>query len=232
MGRLPRLIAPDHFGVLLALLLLLFVSLPLLGDLRFGAVLIATLATVVLALTFVASGIERGWALAIVGVGGVAVMLIAGDTLRSGSTNDALASALVTGLLAATPVLVLRRILGHERVTGSTVAGALCAYLLIGFTFASAYRTIAETDADAFTVELGSEANYFSFVTLTTLGYGDISPVSEVARSFATLEAVLGQVVLVTLVARFVGLLGEVRPAAARRRGSGEQPDDEGPSRR
>ena len=112
-------------------------------------------------------------------------------------------------MLVLTPFLVLRRVLAAPKVTVASVAGTLSAYLLVGITFGSLYRTMSVIDETAFSQPLGSAANYFSFVTLTTLGFGDIVAKSDMARSLVTLEAVLGQVLLVTLVARSVSTLGQ-----------------------
>jgi voltage-gated potassium channel len=98
------------------------------------------------------------------------------------------------------------------RVDMSLIYGALSVYLLIGIAFAWLYEAIYVIDPGAFKGveidplgELG-EFQYFSFVTLTTLGYGDISPTTRIAGSFATLEAIIGQVYLTVLVARLVGM--------------------------
>lgn len=91
------------------------------------------------------------------------------------------------------------------------INGAIAVYLLIGVCFAYVYQLIFTVDPGAFrgmTVATGETASfiYFSFVTLTTLGYGDISPVTRVGGSFATLEAIVGQLYLTVLVARLVGM--------------------------
>jgi Ion channel len=126
-------------------------------------------------------------------------------------------SAIVTALLVTTPFLVLRRVLHHPRITLATVAGGLCAYLLVGFAFASLYRTISLVEDDAFTPALESASTYFSFVTLTTTGFGDYVATSDITRSLVMLEAIIGQVLLVTLVARFVSTLGQERGEPPRR---------------
>lgn len=208
-------IGPDRFGLLLAIVLLSFVTTPLVQEREYGGVVLAlqTAAIVLLALT--ASGVPRRrvrWLSAGVGV---AAMTLASEAVVTDGAAAAWVSAVVTVLLAATPLLVLRRVLSQPRVTISSVAGSLSAYLLIGLTFGSLFRTISDIDEGAFSEVLGSQANYVSFVTLTTLGFGDIVPVSDLARSLVTLEAVLGQVVLVTLVARSVSTLGQKREREA-----------------
>lgn len=123
--------------------------------------------------------------------------------------------------LAYTILLILRFIFSSRRVTYSTICASLCAYLLIGVFWANVYSLTAIVDPDSFrfglveadgsgTMRFGGAHSiypiYYSFVTLTTLGYGDIVPTSSAARMFAAVEAVMGQVYLAVLVARLVGL--------------------------
>ena len=98
------------------------------------------------------------------------------------------------------------------RVDMALIFGALSVYLLIGMAFTSICEAIYVIDPGAFNGTNASPTSahgdfrYFSFVTLTTLGYGDITPKSEIAGTFATLEATVGQVYLTVLVARLVGM--------------------------
>src|SRR5262249_35868302 len=107
------------------------------------------------------------------------------------------------------------------RVTLDTLFASLCVYLLLGVVWALAYSIVAILDPAAFrlTLQTGefttglpvhregrSAALYFSFATLTTLGSGDISPISPVTRMLTTFEAITGQFYLAVLVARLVGL--------------------------
>jgi hypothetical protein len=118
-------------------------------------------------------------------------------------------------LLFVTAGVVLVRVLRHNAVTSRTISGAVAAYLFVGLGFASLANGINLVWPGAYATPDGvidfSSMTYFSFVTLATLGYGDIVPVSDWARSMATLEAVLGQIYLVTIVARLVALFGTVR---------------------
>ena len=118
-------------------------------------------------------------------------------------------------------VVVLVRVIAHQQVTRQTVIGAVCGYLLIGFLFAFVFAVITYLNPGAVTVsgrQLDaeyvanvsrrlSELMYFSFITLTTVGYGDIVPVSPIARSTAILEALSGQLYLAAFVARLIGAM-------------------------
>ena len=109
-------------------------------------------------------------------------------------------------------------IISDPTVTTDTLAGAVSAYLLIGITYGLAYGLIEQRHPGSFrdTVQPGkvfapSEFIFFSFVTLTTIGYGDIVPWGPHARALAILEGVTGIMYPAVLVARLVGLKGVVR---------------------
>ena len=113
---------------------------------------------------------------------------------------------------SSVPVAVLARLLRHRRVTLNTVYGALTAYFLIGLAWGFMYDTIQEIDAGSFAFpgppqeSYTDELLYFSLVTQTTLGFGDVTPVQAIPRTMAAVQAVAGQFYLVVLVARLVAL--------------------------
>lgn len=116
---------------------------------------------------------------------------------------------------------ILGRTLRARHVTFDTISAALCVYMLIGLAWAFIYTALFVFDKGAFSFPhnevLGTttfdEAHhvlsalmYYSFVTLSTVGYGDITPVSSTARSFSALEAIFGQFYIAILVASLVGI--------------------------
>jgi hypothetical protein len=113
-------------------------------------------------------------------------------------------------------VAILGYVLRSGKVTSDKIYGAICVYLLFGYAWAFAYSLIEEVQPGSFTSVTSMPANdivsrvmqmrYFSFVTLATVGYGDIVPHSPLARTIALLEAMLGQFYLVALIGRLVGL--------------------------
>lgn len=97
-----------------------------------------------------------------------------------------------------------------QKIDHDIVSGALALYLLIAVTWAVTYMVIAWFDPDALKLSTGSpvwhDYLYFSLTTITTLGYGDMVPVSPFARIWSTLEAVTGVLYVAVLIARFVSM--------------------------
>jgi hypothetical protein len=125
-------------------------------------------------------------------------------TLYLGVLND-LGALLFLGFFA---VLLLRQVLRAGSITWHRVEGAVAVYLLMGLLWAFAYDIVELLQPGSFGLKTqGSggalpELGYFSFTTLTTLGFGDILPVSPLARSLAVLEGLVGQLFPVILIAR------------------------------
>jgi hypothetical protein len=118
-----------------------------------------------------------------------------------------------------TIVVLLSRILQDEEVTADTLCGAACVYLLMGLAWMTAFQLIESLHPGAFHINPAqnvdgivnwSDLLFYSFATLTTLGYGDVTPITSPARSLATLEAVTGVLYVAFLIARLVGLYRKV----------------------
>lgn len=112
-------------------------------------------------------------------------------------------------------VTILAYVLQGARISMDKIFAAICVYLLIGYAWTFAYVLVDELQPGSFIALVTTTPNdyarilemrYFSFMTLTTVGYGDIIPHSSAARTLAALEAVVGQIYLTVLVARLVGL--------------------------
>jgi len=201
----------DSYASLLVLLLANFFLLELVDDPRWGAIgstLLAGLALVV-AISDPDTGhrITRRHALLIAGCVALAPLVL---LVNSASVIGLTYLLPVVLLVTATLPITISRVLHHRRVTYETVLGALCAYVLVGLLFAFLYLAVGELRDEPFFTQPGphaqSEYLYFSFVALTTLGFGDLSPSVGLPQALTVLEALLGQVFLVTLVARLVTL--------------------------
>jgi len=221
-----RFLALDSYGLLLLLILAsLIVSaleVPSIAGLMPAIRIVVLAGTLAFALhtsgaarrTYVICGV-------LVGLAVVLTLVVDGDSRLGHGVQAGAAFLLVVAVLAT----VLRRFSSHPVVTGSSILAAICIYLFIGLAFASIYGFVAAADANAlFAGGLGdgtsAERIYYSYITLTTTGYGDFVPATDPARMIAITEALFGQVYLVTIVALLVSNIG-----APRRRDPNRGPD-------
>jgi voltage-gated potassium channel len=201
----------DSYASLLVLLLANFFLLELVDDPRWGALgsTLLSAAALIVAISDPDAGHRihrRHWILIAACVALAPLVLVTNSASIVG-----LAYLLpVVLLVTATLPITLARILRHRRVTYETVLGALCAYILIGLLFAFLYLAVDDLREGPFFAQPGehpqSEYVYFSFVSLTTLGFGDLTPTPGLPQALTVLEALAGSIFLVTLVARLVTL--------------------------
>jgi Ion channel len=203
--------------VLLILLLALYIVGPFVVSLRFGIVIMNVVACAVFVAGVFAVSERKGLlvATAILAICSVSLSwmeLVIGYpwvVLMSQGTLAVLLSLFVVGILT----YVLRR----GPVTADKIYAAICVYLLVGYTWSLIYSFMEHLYPGSFLIsnepmapeQFGARSlqmRYFSFVTLTTVGYGDIVPRSPAARTFVVIEAIMGQIYLAVLVARLVGL--------------------------
>ena len=141
--------------------------------------------------------------------------VVSGSVAGKGATVDGIA-ALANGLLiAGAPPLVVIGVWRDLRATGTVtvtvLAGVLCLYLLVGLFFAFTYIAVQNLGGAPFFANgdaaTSARSVYFSFVTMTTVGYGDFTARTNFGRTLAVTEALLGQIYLVTVVAAIVARL-------------------------
>jgi len=201
----------DSYASLLVLLLANYFLLELADSPRWGAVGSTLLSAVALVVAVsdpdAGESISRRYLVLIAAALALASILLFVDSAQLVGLTYLLPVAL---LVTVTLPVTISRVLHHRRVSHETVLGALCAYVLIGLLFAFLFLAVSELGSGSFFVQPGEHAQseyvYFSFVTLTTLGFGDLSPSVGLPQALTALEALLGQVFLVTLVARLVTL--------------------------
>lgn len=201
----------DRYGVVLLLLLVTFVFMASGPSGRWVPLVVAALQGVTLLATLSAARVGRRFFR-------VASLVVA-VTLASAAAATALdpghlpAALFVLSLLlvAASPVVIARSVVRRHVVDVRTVLGALCIYVLIGMSWAFVDATVDAVDSGPFfaQVEQATTADYlyFSYVTLTTVGYGDLTAVNGLGRALAVVEALVGQLYLVTVVGVLVGNL-------------------------
>ncbi|HMO83784.1 MAG TPA: potassium channel family protein [Lacipirellulaceae bacterium] len=209
-----------RFLMVLAAALLVSAGQPLLservGDQRLFDASVGLLIAAVL-LIVVQPGSPRR-AAQIVAIGAIVSLCAANLVPGRNDSVFAVIAHLLTALLFALVLWdIVREILaGHS--TGDAILAALCGYLLLGIVWSLLYETVntavpgsfrVATSAgsdDAAAVADRSDLGYYSFITLATVGYGDIVPVTRLARTLAWIEAVTGQFYIAVLVAGLVGL--------------------------
>lgn len=204
-----------RFQLLLLVLLSLYAIVPFI-EARWFADIVATAVTVFA----VASVSEKRGLLVVFSM--LAAFVIAGTWYAHWFPGYSIAVA-VHFLDALFQALVVGAVLAHvfksTRITRETIAGAICAYLLIGAMWAHVFSIVENVSPGSFadnSIEADAASGpepirdqsdrftYFSFVTLTTLGYGDVTPLTRPAKNLAALEAIFGQLYLAVLIARLV----------------------------
>ncbi len=145
----------------------------------------------------------------------VSLLMIVVANHHGGLTGRGVASAWTALLLLAIVATILRQILAASVVTMQSIYGAISAYLIIGLMFSAVYSAIYFLHGRQFFANNApshpADFQYFSFTTLTTLGYGDFTAAVSDGRAIAMLEAMTGQFFLATLVAKLVATF---RPAS------------------
>lgn len=123
------------------------------------------------------------------------------------------AAGVLSGMIVVATIFVIAvGVVDQGEINVQSVTGAICIYLLLGMMFVFFYGAMANLGSGAFFAQ-GTDGTrsirlYFSYVTLATLGYGDYTPAGSLGRTFAVVEALLGQLYLVTVVAVLVARLG------------------------
>jgi Ion channel len=210
-----RFRAEDAYGLLLADIVLTFLVFAQIDPARWSRLVLAPAIGAMLLLALFASlarpRLIRGAAIAI----GISYLLVFFEALFDTDLFAGSTYAIYGLLLVISPAVIINRILRHPEVTASTILGAICAYLLIGLVFGFLYATIDQIDSRPFFVSHPVvdqfDYFYFSFASLTTVGFGDFVSRGDLGRGLSVLEAALGQIFLVTLVARLVSLFGQRR---------------------
>ena len=208
---------PTRHLALLCFLLLLFISAPFLAPLRYGVLVMLIIgAAVLLSGSYAVSQRKKLFYVSLV-LALAAVVLNCVLLFVSSQGLILLSNICLLMVLALFTASILTDVFRSGRVTADKIYGALCVYLLIGFAWGILYAILEQVEPGSFSAPQETSGinenvarvmrmRYFSWVTLTTVGFGDIAPRSPAARMFSTLEAVMGQIYLAVLVARLVGL--------------------------
>ncbi len=204
-------------GILLTCLMCLLLFQPLV-ETKVGGYIVEGLFVLVLLSSLKAIGVEK-----LVLNSEILLLLIALlCTLSAGVTGNE--RLFILGIicnalfLTIVVVVILRHLLHVDKVTADNLAGAICVYLLLAIIWTYFFLILEFLSPESFSFTQGDQRLelwlskefhpflYFSLVTITTVGYGDMAPISTFARSLSTMEALVGQIYLTVLVAGLVGM--------------------------
>ena len=157
----------------------------------------------------------------------IALILAILGAATSGEAGLLTTSILGLMIVIVSPIAIIRAVLRHPIINLQTVAAAVCIYLILGLLFAYIFGIESTIDKGVFfsgtSRPYGPDLLYFSFTTLTTTGYGDITAVTRIGRTTAIAEAMIGQLYLVTVLAILVSNLGKGRRVEAGNAGSDQE---------
>lgn len=214
-SRAARLRSSHSYGLVLALIVASFVFAAVAPDDSWAASVLLLGQAATLAIALWTSGLIRVRSrvvVALTSIAGAAALL----QLLAGGDRLTGVIALLTGLLIAATILVIALgVLDQADVNAQSVRGAICIYLLIGMFFVFVYGAVAALGEGSFFAQ-GTDGDrglrvYFSFVTLATLGYGDYTAAGDLGRTLSIVEALIGQLYLVTVLALLVSQIGRRR---------------------
>lgn len=205
-----RLKSSHGYGWVLALVMVTFFYAAAAPDQKWSRGVFVLLEAATLLLAIWTSGLSRdlrlGGLIAVIGIAGLTLSLL-------GTKSDYIGAVWIVNvaLIGATILTIGLGILDQGQVNSQSITGAVCVYVLIGLMFTFVYGAAAAIGSGPFFAQ-GTDGTtslrvYFSYVTLATLGYGDYTPAGNFGHTVAVLEALIGQIYLVTVVALLVGNL-------------------------
>ena len=202
--------ASDSYGLLLVLVVADYIVLSV-GWTTGAPIILATALVGITALLAFHTSHVRGHLLAAVQVAAI-VAFVASIvlTIVGGDRAKGVVFAICALLVLTSPVVILSRILRHRYVTAETLLGAVCVYILLGLVFTYSDFAVQVIGGSSFFAQSGThnaaDFVYYSYITITTVGYGDLTPAVGLPRTMAVIEALTGQIFLVVLVARLVSM--------------------------
>ena len=215
-ARVARVRASHSYGLVLALIGVSFVFMSVAPNRTWADSVLLLLQSITLVTALWTSGVARTdstLSLSLVALAGLAAL----GLLVFGGNGFASAVGLLSGVLTvATIGTVALGVVDQGEANVRAVTGAVCVYVLIGLLFVFIYGVLAKLGSGDFFAQ-GTDGTrslrlYFSFVTLATLGYGDYTPAGSLGRTLAIVEALFGQLYLVTVIAVLVSRMRRASP--------------------
>jgi len=206
-----RLRATHSYRSVLALVFATFLFASLAGDEAWTVSVLLLLEAATLATALWTSGLARSDSRTLHTILAASVVIAVAMLFTSPTAFEG-AVGIITGLLVVGTIAAIAiGVVDQEDVNPQSVTGAVCIYLLFGILFMFVYSSVAVLGSSAFFAQ-GTDGTralrlYFSYVTLATLGYGDYTPAGDLGHTLAIVEALLGQLYLVTVLALLVSRL-------------------------
>lgn len=219
--RIRRLEGSHRYGLVLVLIILpIGFSLAAPPDEPWARILAVVLYAVAISVSLAVAHAKRPMQLMAAGLLLLVFVSAIVDAIVGSSTSAGVTRGVLGILIALAPFALARGVIRHLRaersVTLDAVYGAVAIYLLIGAFFATIDAAVGQIGSDPFFTQAKNPAfeqyMYFSYVTLATVGYGDFTPATSLARALAVTEALVGQLYLVTVIAVLVSNVGRRRP--------------------
>ena len=203
-----------HFWLLLVALAALLIGYPYFENSRAGAFLGGVTSLLTLTGAIFAVRTNR-WTLGVALALALATVAASAKAFLGGVRGDWVVEATFTAFYAFIAVAVFLEVIKTRQVTADTMYGAVCVYLLVGVTFGSLYDLIETLHPGSFQINVDVAGPgeirwrtliFFSFMTLTTIGFGDITPTTVQTQSLTAIEGVIGVLYVAVLIARVVGI--------------------------
>jgi voltage-gated potassium channel len=204
-----------RFTYLTASILLLITAYPYVQGEMVGQILLSLLTTLVMIMSVVAVADKKRYTIIalLLAVPWFAIILLNFPLFKTDYTLLIKKEIVFAFLLFAyTTFRIFMHIIKSREVTAEILFASICVYMLIGLTWGALYVIIeifypgSFIDGSGHALHDGPDYLFFSYTTLTTVGYGNIEAITDQARSIASLEAIVGQLYLTIMVARLVGL--------------------------
>jgi hypothetical protein len=216
-GRVAKRHASHSYGWVLLLIAVSFFFAATAPDAAWATSVLVLVQSTTLAAALWTSGLANAGSPVNVGLLLLAVGLVVADLLGGGSTLTGVLGIVSGVLTIATAVVIAYSVVDRGEIDTKSITGAVCIYVLLGMVFLFVYNAAAAFGSGAFFAHGGDGTRairlYFSYITLATVGYGDYTPAGNFGHAVAVIEALTGQLYLVTVVAL---LVSRVRPARAR----------------
>jgi voltage-gated potassium channel len=206
--RVARLRAAHSYGIVLGLIVIVFVFTSVAPNSAWADSTLVLLECLTLVTALWTSGLARADSKVSIGLAALATAAALALLVFGGTFFQAVVLLLAGLLTLATIATVALGVIDQGEANVKAVTGAVCIYVLIGLLFVFVYGVIAAVSSEDFFSQ-GTDGTrslrlYFSYVTLATLGYGDYTPAHELGRTLAVVEALFGQLYLVTVIALLV----------------------------